>query len=130
MIDDMTNLNPSEPVRVDSALLRAAVAVAAVANLPASAIAGVVEVLRQHCASEDEILTVEETAALLKTSRDVISDLCRLGRLPSLQVGTGKHKCYRIRRSDLALLNHVQEDAPPPSTRRQRHRRDQTPNYV
>jgi excisionase family DNA binding protein len=59
--------------------------------------------------TDDELLTTEEAARLLKMHRDSIRRLIRKGKLPALLIG-GE---YRLRRSDLESLT-----APPGGRKR------------
>lgn len=51
---------------------------------------------------EDELLTVEEVAGIMKVTRKAVYDMMRAGRLPYVQLGVMRGR--RIRRSDLELF--------------------------
>jgi len=46
---------------------------------------------------DDELLSVEDVARILKISRSTIQRWCHAGKLPAVKIG----KAYRIRRGDL-----------------------------
>lgn len=47
--------------------------------------------------SENKIfLTVAETAKILGVSRPTVTKLCRAGRIPCFNVGTGKNQFFKI----------------------------------
>lgn len=52
-----------------------------------------------------EYLTVDETAAILRVSRDTVFSLINSGKLPSLKVG----KQFRISREAIRALSHKGE---------------------
>jgi excisionase family DNA binding protein len=51
-----------------------------------------------------EYLTVDEAADEMKCGRDTVVRLVEAGKLPALDLQTGKHHTYRIKRSDLETL--------------------------
>lgn len=66
-----------------------------------------------------EYLTVDEAAAVLRCGRDTVTRLIQSGRLPAKDLGIGRHRNYRIKPSDLELLN-VKPDVPKQRMRRQK----------
>jgi excisionase family DNA binding protein len=52
----------------------------------------------------ESYLTVQEAAALLRCSAQSVARLVQTGRLPGIDVGTGKHHSYRIKASEIDTL--------------------------
>lgn len=118
----MIATDPDNPQADQGALYPVAVDLAMVLKLPAEAIPTIAAVLARNGVTPDELLTVDEAAAVLKCERDLVIDLCQSARLPALQIGTGKHRHFRIKRRDLACLRHVQ-----PASRKQEREQEQAP---
>lgn len=49
--------------------------------------------------SSTDFLTVEETAKILRVSRETVRRMCASGRLPALDCGSGEQANYRIPRA-------------------------------
>ena len=72
-----------------------------------------------HSAPADQLLTPEEAARELKVSAEQVRALIRRGRLPAVNLGTGKKRpLYRITRQDLE--NFLMDRYQPQRGRRQR----------
>jgi excisionase family DNA binding protein len=65
---------------------------------------GLLAQLQPMLKAAGEYLTVDEAAAEMKASRDTVVRLVESGKLPALDLATGKHHAYRIKRSDLEAL--------------------------
>src|SRR5690348_8200404 len=88
---------------------RVAAEIASAERLPADAVARIAAVPHTSRAIPGDYLTTDEAAAVLKCGRDVVVELCRSGRLPALQIGTGIHLSFRVRHADLAVLAYRSE---------------------
>lgn len=67
-----------------------------------------------------DYLTPADAARFLKCHPKTIIRACKSGRLPSLNLGTGKHAELRIDPADLAALQHKPKPPPVPGRRRRR----------
>jgi len=71
--------------------------------------------------SKDDLLTVDEVAAILRRSRPFVWDLIRTHKLPALQLngrGAGSHHCYLITRTQLDRYLDAAETKPARMTTR------------
>jgi excisionase family DNA binding protein len=73
-------------------------------------------------AAEPDVLTTIEAADLLRISPEQMARLAGAGRIPAMDLGTGRHRCYRFLRSD--LLNFQTAAAVVVSPTRRRRKRD------
>jgi excisionase family DNA binding protein len=99
------------------------------ANLPGDErMTGENDSIAEKNAAGESYLTVREAAALLKCSSQSVARLVQTGRLPGVDVGTGTHRSYRIKASDIDTFLAVKP--PPPKARRQRPRAIVIPRLV
>ncbi len=74
--------------------------------------------LREVTGSES-VLTVKESAEVLKVSPQSVRNMIKTGKLKATQVGTGtQRKAYTIKRSDLEALARAHDEQPAKPKRR------------
>ncbi len=67
----------------------------------------------------ETVLTIKESAAVLKTSPQSVRNMIKTGKLKATQVGTGsQRKAYTVKRSDLDALAKVHDEQPDKPRRR------------
>lgn len=96
----------------------AALEVAIQLTLPSESVPHIASILRDKIKIDEELLTIDEAALVLKCDRNVISKLCAKNDIPSLNPRTGVRNNFRIRKSDLfKSLEHHRAVLPGPGPR-------------
>ena len=82
------------------------------------------DALRVTTGSES-VLTVKESAKVLRTSPQSVRNMIKTGKLKATQIGTGsQRKAYTIKRSDLDALAKVHDEPTAKPTRRKNNGQD------
>lgn len=62
--------------------------------------------------SEVKFLRLDEVAKRLDASVSTVRRLCECGRLPAVNIGTGKQRVWRVRPTDLERFAPIAPDVP------------------
>lgn len=66
--------------------------------------------MESNIGSKDVYYTVKETAVLLSVTNVLIFKMIRSGKLPAMNLGSGKRNIYRIKYEDISNLITIKKD--------------------